>query len=137
MESCNLHSILDCPGGTFIGAGVKTVVLFFEKGAPTEKVWFYQLDVGRNMGKTNPLNDNDLKDFVSQQKSRSLNGEADTEQSWSIDVSDIDQSTYDLSVKNPNKNDEVILREPSEIIEEIMALDKESEAILGSIRELL
>jgi type I restriction enzyme M protein len=132
MESCNLHSILDCPGGTFIGAGVKTVVLFFEKGAPTEKVWIYQLDVGRNMGKTNPLNDNDLKDFVSQQKTF-----ADTEQSWSIDVSDIDQSTYDLSVKNPNKNDEVILREPSEIIEEIMALDKESEAILGSIRELL
>jgi type I restriction enzyme M protein len=132
MESCNLHSILDCPGGTFIGAGVKTVVLFFEKGAPTEKVWFYQLDVGRNMGKTNPLNDNDLKDFVSQQKTF-----ADTEQSWSIHVSDIDQSTYDLSVKNPNKNDEVILREPSEIIEEIMALDKESEAILGNIRELL
>ena len=132
MESCNLHSILDCPGGTFIGAGVKTVVLFFEKGAPTEKVWFYQLDVGRNMGKTNPLNDNDLKDFVNQQKTF-----ADTEQSWSIDVSDIDQSTYDLSVKNPNKNDEEILREPSEIIEEIMALDKESEAILGNIRELL
>jgi len=132
MESCNLHSILDCPGGTFIGAGVKTVVLFFEKGAPTKKVWFYQLDVGRNMGKTNPLNDNDLSDFVSQQKTF-----ADTEQSWSIDVSDIDQSTYDLSVKNPNKNDEVILREPSEIIEEIMALDKESEAILGNIRELL
>ena len=64
LENCNLHSVLDCPGGTFIGAGVKTVVLFFEKGAPTQKVWFYQLDVGRNMGKTNPLNDNDLKDFV-------------------------------------------------------------------------
>ena len=79
-----------------------------------------------------PLNDNDLKDFVSQQKTF-----ADTEQSWSIDVSDIDQRLWDLSVKNPNKNDEVILREPSEIIEEIMALDKESEAILGSIRELL
>ena len=132
LESCNLHSILDCPGGTFIGAGVKTVVLFFEKGAPTQKVWFYQLDVGRNMGKTNPLNDKDLKDFISQQKTF-----ADSEQSWSINVGDIVQSTWDLSVKNPNKNDEVILREPSVIIEEIMALDKESEAILGSIRELL
>ncbi|MDC1341380.1 type I restriction-modification system subunit M [Oceanospirillaceae bacterium] len=132
LENCNLHSVLDCPGGTFIGAGVKTVVLFFEKGAPTQKVWFYQLDVGRNMGKTNPLNDKDLKDFICQQKTL-----ADSEQSWSIDVSDIDQSTWDLSVKNPNKNDEVILREPSVIIEEIMALDKESEAILGSIRELL
>ena len=33
LSSCNLHTILDCPGGTFIGAGVKTVVLFFEKGS--------------------------------------------------------------------------------------------------------
>ena len=32
LESCNLHTVLDCPGGTFQGAGVKTVVLFFEKG---------------------------------------------------------------------------------------------------------
>jgi len=35
LESCNFHTVLDCPGGTFQGAGVKTVVLFFEKGAPT------------------------------------------------------------------------------------------------------
>ncbi|MCU7872972.1 MAG: type I restriction-modification system subunit M [Candidatus Thiodiazotropha sp. (ex Lucinoma borealis)] len=132
LENCNLHSMLDCPGGTFIGAGVKTVVLFFEKGAPTQKVWFYQLDVGRNMGKTNPLNDNDLKDFVEQQKTF-----AATDQSWPVDVSEIDQNTWDLSVKNPNKNDEVILREPPVIIKEIMALDKESEAILSGIQEFL
>jgi len=44
LESCNLHTVLDMPGGTFQGAGVKTVVLFFEKGAPTRKVWFYQLN---------------------------------------------------------------------------------------------
>jgi type I restriction enzyme M protein len=51
LESCNLHTVLDLPGGTFTGAGVKTVVLFFEKGAPTEKVWYYQLNLGRNLGK--------------------------------------------------------------------------------------
>ena len=38
LESCCLHTVLDCPGGTFLGAGVKTVVLFFDKGAPTRKV---------------------------------------------------------------------------------------------------
>ena len=59
LESCNLHTVLDCPSGTFLGAGVKTVVLFFEKGAPTRKTWYYQLDPGRNMGKTNPLSDDD------------------------------------------------------------------------------
>jgi len=64
LSSCNLHTILDCPGGTFIGAGVKTAVLFFEKGRPTEKIWYYQLDPGRSLGKTNALNDDDLREFV-------------------------------------------------------------------------
>lgn len=132
LESCNLHTVLDCPGGTFIGAGVKTVVLFFEKGAPTQNIWFYQLDVGRNMGKTNPLNDNDLQDFVTLQKDF-----ANSDKSWSMNASELNQQTWDLSVKNPNVNDEVVLREPSEIIVEIMALDKESETILGKIQELI
>ena len=64
LESCNLHTVLDLPSGAFLGAGVKTVVLFFEKGAPTRKIWYYQLQPGRNMGKTNPLNDDDLAEFV-------------------------------------------------------------------------
>ncbi len=64
LEKCNVTAILDMPSGTFTGAGVKTVVLFFEKGKPTEKVWYYQLNVGRNMGKTNPLNERDLADFI-------------------------------------------------------------------------
>ena len=67
MDDCNLHTILDCPGGTFLGAGVKTVVLFFERGRSTKDIWYYQLDPGRNMGKTNPLNDKDLEEFVSMQ----------------------------------------------------------------------
>ena len=81
LESCNLHTVLDCPGGTFQGAGVKTVVLFFEKGAPTRKVWYYQLDPGRNLGKTNPLNDDDLAEFVKLQKKF-----ADSDKSWTVDV---------------------------------------------------
>lgn len=132
LENCNLHTVLDCPAKTFLGAGVKTVVLFFIKGEPTQKVWFYQLDPGRSLGKTNPLNDNDLKVFVTLQK-----GFKDSAQSWSLSVADVDETTWDLSVKNPNVGEEVALREPSEIIAEIIALDKESEAILESIQELL
>jgi type I restriction enzyme M protein len=132
LENCNLHTILDCPGGTFIGAGVKTVVLFFTKGEATQSTWFYELNVGRNMGKTNPLNDNDLKDFVELQKNF-----APSEKSWSLSTAELDKTTWDLSVKNPNAKEEVVLREPSEIIDEIIALDKESEAILLNIQELL
>ena len=132
LESCNLHTVLDCPGGTFQGAGVKTVVLFFEKGTPTRKVWFYQLDLGRNLGKTNPLNDDDLAEFVQLQKTK-----ADSPKSWSVDVAGIDTATYDLSVKNPNGGEAVKHRSPQEIMDEIAALDAESAEVLAAIRGLL
>ena len=132
LQSCNLHTILDCPGGTFQGAGVKTVVLFFEKGAPTRQVWYYRLDPGRNMGKTNPLNDADLAEFVELQKTF-----ADSEKSWSVDVASIDAASYDLAVKNPNGGEEVTHRSPQEIMDEIAALDAESAEVLGKIRGLL
>ena len=132
LESCNLYTVLDCPGGTFQGAGVKTVVLFFEKGAPTRKIWYYQLDPGRNLGKTNPLNDDDLKQFVALQKAF-----ADSPKSWSVDASSIDTTTFDLSVKNPNGGEEVTHRTPEEIMDEIAALDAESAEVLQTIRGLL
>ena len=132
LESCNLQTVLDCPSGTFLGAGVKTVVLFFEKGAPTRKVWFYQLNPGRNMGKTNPLNDDDLVEFIELQKTF-----ADSEKSWSVDVAKVDAATFDLSVKNPNGGDEVVLRSPQEILDEIAALDAESSDVLAAIKELV
>lgn len=132
LENCNLHTVLDLPGGVFAGAGVKTVVLFFEKGAPTKKVWFYQLNLDRNLGKTNSLNDKDLEEFVELQKTK-----ANSENSWSIDVKNIDQKTFDLSVKNPNKGGEVALREPEDILEEINRLDKESGVILDFIKKIV
>ena len=132
LESCNLHTILDCPGGTFLGAGVKTVVLFFEKGAPTRNIWYYHLDPGRSLGKTNPLNDTDLKEFVELQASC-----ADSDESWSVSINDIDQTSFDLSVKNPNKADEEPLRDPEVIINEIETLDAESVEILEGIRGML
>lgn len=132
LESCNLHTVLDCPGGTFQGAGVKTVVLFFEKGEPTRKIWYYQLDPGRKMGKTNSLNDADMIDFVELQKTK-----ADSAKSWSVDAKGVDQATFDLSVKNPNGGEEVVHRSPQEILDEIAALDSESAEVLAGIREML
>jgi type I restriction enzyme M protein len=132
LETCNLHTVLDCPGGTFQGAGVKTVVLFFEKGKSTEKVWFYSLDVGRNMGKTNPLNDADLLDFIELQKTF-----ADSEKSWSVAFADIDKTAFDLSVKNPKGGEIIEHRDPQSILNEIAELDAESAAVLATIKNLL
>ena len=132
LESCNLHTVLDCPSGTFQGAGVKTVVLFFTKGAPTRKVWYYQLDPGRNMGKTNPLNDVDLAEFIELQ-----NTFADSPKSWSGGVASIDSASHDLSVKNPHSAEDVTYRSPQIIMDEIILLDAETTDLLAKIRGLL
>ena len=132
LETCNLHTVLDCPGGTFQGAGVKTVVLFFEKGAPTKRIWYYALDPGRSLGKTNPLNDDDLAEFVKLQKKF-----ADSDKSWTVKRAAIDEKTFDLSVKNPNAPEAEALRSPEEIIDDMLARDAETAEILAGIRAML
>jgi len=132
LETCKLHTVLDNPGGVFQGAGVKTVVLFFEKGAPTRQIWYYQFVPGRNLGKTNPLNDDDLKEFVELQAKS-----ADSPKSWTVDVRSIDPETFDLSVKNPTGNENEKHRSPQEILDEIAALDAGSAEVLQTIRSLL
>lgn len=132
LTTCNLHTILDMPGGTFQGAGVKTVVLFFEKGAPTRRIWYYQLDPGRSLGKTNALNDDDMAEFVALQKKF-----AKEPKSWVLDIKDVDEETFDLSVRNPNAPEAEAIRSPEEIIDDILARDAETASILERIRGVL
>ena len=132
LESCNLHTVLDMPQGTFQGAGVKTVVLFFEKGEATRRIWYYQLNPGRTMGKTTPLNDADLADFLAKQAEF-----ADGPNCWSVAANSLDAATFDLTVRNPNAPEVEALRSPLEILDEIARLDSESAEVLVRIRELL
>jgi type I restriction enzyme M protein len=108
------------------------VLLFFNKGSKTKKVWYYKLDPGRNMGKTNPLNDDDLNEFVALQPKK-----PETPKSWSLAAKDIDGETYDLSVRNPNEPEAAAHRSPIEILDEIAALDAESAKVLVTIRTLI
>ncbi|HHX58423.1 MAG TPA: N-6 DNA methylase [Candidatus Moranbacteria bacterium] len=120
LENYNLHTVLDLPAGVFssgAGTGVKTVVLFFKKGEPTRKIWFYQLNLERNLGKTNPLSEDDLAEFV-----RLYPTKATGDNSWTVEMKDIDSTNFDLSVKNPNKKEENILRSPKEILKEMERL---------------
>lgn len=131
LEETNLHTILDLPQGVFLGAGVRTVVLFFDKGEPTKDIWYYQLNPGRKLGKTTPLTEDDLAEFISLQKTRETGPN-----SWIVDVSKLGEE-LDLSVNNPNK---VILedkRTPSQIVAEIDELNKENASLLKEIMQML
>jgi type I restriction enzyme M protein len=132
LEECNLFAVLDLPSGAFLGTGVKTVVLFFEKGNSTERVWFYQLNLARNMGKTNPLNERDLLEFVEMSKKQTL-----SDNSWLVDIDSVNKETWDLTVNNPNREEETDERAPLEIIAEIEELDRQASEALQAIKELL
>ena len=132
LESCNLHTVLDCPGGTFQGAGVKTVVLFFEKG--TQDAQGLVLPA-----RTRPQH---RQDQPAQRRRPGRVREAAKDvcrfaKSWSVDAKTIDQTTFDLSVKNPNGGEEIVHRSPEEIMDEIAALDAESAEVLENIKALL
>ena len=132
LEDCNLHTILDMPKGTFQGAGVKTVVLFFEKGTPTKNIWYYQLDLDRNLGKKNALNEKDLEEFINLSETKKESGN-----SWSRNIDSINKDSWDLNVNNPNKVEEVENRTPKEIIAEIEELDSRTKKALQTIKELI
>jgi type I restriction enzyme M protein len=132
LEECDLQAVLDLPKGAFTGTGVQTVVLFFEKGRATDKVWFYQLNLSRNLGKTNSLNGRDLEEFV-----KLFKNQGDSENSWSVNVNDIDKSTWDLTATNPNRKEAIDNRTPKEILAEIKALDEDVAEAMKAIEELL
>lgn len=130
LDECNLFAILDLPSGAFLGTGVKTVVLFFEKGKPTKKLWYYQLNVGRSMGKTNSLNEKDLEDFIKLAKKQRL-----SDNSWLVDIDKINQKTLDIGVQNPNIMEETDNRTPEQIILEIEKLDAQSSDAIQMIKK--
>lgn len=132
LATCNLHTVLICPKGVFQGAGVETVVLFFEKGSPTSDIWFYELIPGRSLGKRNPLNIKDLDDFISKQKDFSI-----SDNSWSINISELDQKTFTIDPKNPNREDESIVPIPRVILDLLNNLEHERTALLKNLNEVI
>lgn len=129
LDECQLDTILDLPSGVFTGAGVKTVVLFFTKGKPTKKIWYYQLD--KHFTKTNALTEADLEDFLKLQATK-----ADSANSWTIDIDSIGED-YDLSVKNPNIVEEKDERTPKEIYESLIKLQCEADDIMEELECVL
>lgn len=132
LESCQLEVVLDCPSGTFQGAGVKTVVLFFTKGQPTTTTWYFELDPGRSLGKKNPLNDADLAAFVALSR-----GKEESSHSWAVSADDLDAATLDMSVRNPNRVKQTFSRGPAELLDELSDLDATAAELLVSLRGML
>lgn len=133
LDECDLYCILSLPPGVFTaaGAGVKTNLLFFTKGRPTESVWYYDLsDV--KVGKKTPLTIARFEEFF-----ELLPARADGPRSWSLSREEIERRNYDLKATNPNAKSNADTRSPAELLDLITAKGREVDEALSRLRDLM
>ena len=138
LEQFNVHTILSLPAGCFLPyTGVKTNVIFFDKredGAGTESIWFYDLtNDGFELKQTRrPISGNQLPDFLDKWE-----GRVEGENSWVVPIADIITKGYDLSAKNPNKQDDYEHRPALELVQSIKVKEDRIINLLDELQELL
>ena len=132
LDDCDLWCILSLPPGAFVnaGAGVKTNLLFFTKGGPTQRIWYYDLSHIK-VGKKSPLTLSHFEDFFAR-----LPGRQDSELSWTVERPVLEQKGYDLKAVNPNVKVEEDTRTPEEILDLIEAKQKEIAEAIGRLRAI-
>jgi type I restriction enzyme M protein len=132
LDDCDLWAIISLPGGAFVnaGAGVKTNLLFFTRGGPTERIWYFDLsDI--KVGKKSPLTAAHFEEFF-----RLLPARGDGERSWTVSRAEIEARGFDLKAVNPNRKVEVDERTPEEIIDIIEAKGREVAQALAELKAL-
>jgi type I restriction enzyme M protein len=130
LDICDLWCIVSLPGGAFVnaGAGVKTNLMFFTKGRPTEKIWYYDLsDVKVNKG--NPFTLDRFDDFFAKLRTR-----ASGERSWTVTIDEIKQANYAIKAVNPNAPDTSDRRTPEELLAVIEQAQGELARGMASLR---
>ena len=133
MDDCDLWCIVSLPGGVFTqaGAGVKTNLLFFNKGKATDKTWYYDLSTIK-VTKRQPLTLSHFDEFF-----QLLPDRRDSERSWTVSRSEMEAKNYDLKAVNPNHTDQVDTRTPQDLIATIEAKGKEIDKALVNLKGIL
>jgi len=132
LDECDLWCIVSLPGGVFTaaGAGVKTNLLFFTKGQPTERVWYYDLsDV--KVGKKTPLLLTRFEEFFQLLPDRTTSAH-----SWTVTRAEIEAKSYDLKAVNPTAKSAGDTRTPAELLDLIEAKGREVADALALLRSL-
>lgn len=133
LDDCDLWCILSLPPGVFssAGAGVKTNLLFFTKGGPTERVWYYDLsDV--KVTKKQPLTLDRFDAFFELLPSR-----GDSDHSWTLSRAEIEARNFDLKAVNPNAKSVEDTRTPEQLLDIIEERGREVDAAITELRRLL
>ena len=136
LEECNLHTIVRLPNSVFKPyASIGTNLLFFEKGAPTQDIWFYEHRVPAGQkaySMTRPIRIEHLQGCVDWWGGPKREGRQETPQAWKVKADDVKARGYNLDIKNPH----TIADDHGDPEELLAALDA-AEAEAASLRDRL
>ena len=132
LDDCDLWCIISLPAGVFsqAGAGVKTNLLFFTKGGPTEKIWYYDLS-DLKVRKKKPFTIDKLDEFFELLPQRK-----ESERSWTVTRAQIEERGFDLKAVNPNRKVQEDTRTPTELLDLIEEKGKEIKEAVAGLRKL-
>lgn len=131
LTECNLHTIVRMPQSTFFPATVSTNLLFFEKGKPTNDIWYYEhrLPKGqKSYSKTKPIQFDEFAPLIAW-----WNNRQESEVAWKVNVKDL--KGWDLDIKNPNKVEEKTEFTSEELFLKLEQSFTKSVSLLNKIKE--
>ncbi len=113
LDTCNLHTIVRLPNGVFNPyTGIRTNLLFFAKGRPTEEVWYYEHPYpkgAKSYNKGKPIRIAEFKPekawWGKPDKHGRYSTRKETDHAWRVSIEDIKAGTYNLDLKNPRNTD--------------------------------
>ncbi|MBA6292331.1 N-6 DNA methylase [Colwellia sp. MB3u-70] len=141
-EECNLHTIVRLPNGVFNPyTGIKTNILFFTKGKPTEKVWFYEHpypDGVKNYNKTKPMKFEEFQTEIDWwgNEADGFASRVETEQAWQVSIDEIIARNFNLDIKNPHVGEQ-ISHDPQELLGDYAKQQADIQALRDQLKGIL
>jgi type I restriction enzyme M protein len=130
-ERFNVHTILSLPSGVFLPySGVKTNVIFFDRNGSTSDIFYYEVNPSSKLTKNKPINMGHFEEFLEVWSERKI-----TDNSWIVNINDI--KDYDISAKNPNRNDAIEHKSPIELVENIKVNNAEINDLMDEVEAIL
>lgn len=131
LERFNVHTILSLPSGVFLPySAVKTNVVFFDRDGSTNDIYYYEVNPPFKLTKNKPINIDHFTEFLDSWETRKI-----TDNSWIVNVYDI--KDFDISAKNPKKNDAIEHKSPIELVENIKLNNAEINDLMDEIETIL
>jgi type I restriction enzyme M protein len=142
LTECNLHTIVRLPNGVFNPyTGIKTNLLFFTKGKPTEYIWYYEHpypDGVKSYNKTKPMRFEEFKPEIDWwgNEEDGFKSRKENHQAWKVGIDDIIERNYNLDIKNPNAEDQKVY-DPKELLQEFENQKKNIADLQNRLKQIL